>query len=318
MTARPPRDAHTPAPEVAPHPARPHLGDRERGEATLPLARPTRNQWMLIGALVAAAIVFATLAYSCAPDTATAGTEAIPVPGGGQVTVEAPIVAPRPPGDLSQLPEASTFTTVPDAPTDQGRDQVPSGRLVHPVSPVPAYREPGGPAIAAVPVQQVGSDTWLPVIAEQPGWYQVMLPARPNGATAWIADDLAVETAHTPYRIVIDRAAFRLQLFREGTQVGIWTVGIGKPTAPTPEGRTFLLASIRDSHQRYSPVILPLGTHSATYETYGGGPGTTGIHGWPTPDVFGHPSSDGCIRIPANALQILSTDVPIGTPVLIH
>ena len=116
----------------------------------------------------------------------------------------------------------------------------------------------------------------------------------------------------------MDRAQFRLSLYRDEQLAGTWTVGVGTAQAPTPAGRTFVLASIQDSQQTYSPVILPLGTHSASHETFGGGPGTVGIHGWPTDTVFGHPSSDGCVRVPTDALHVLSTDVPIGTPVLIR
>src|SRR5207248_9526723 len=96
-----------------------------------------------------------------------------------------------------------------------------------------------------------------------------------------------------------------------------WPVGVGAPHAPAPAGRTFVRASIQDSRQLYSPVILPLGTHSTSFEVYGGGPGTVALHGWPSPTVFGRGSSAGCIRVPADLLRILATDVPIGTPVLI-
>ncbi|WP_143168451.1 L,D-transpeptidase [Amycolatopsis australiensis] len=47
-------------------------------------------------------------------------------------------------------------------------------------------------------------------------------------------------------------------------------------------------------------------------------PGTVGLHTWPTADVYGRPSSDGCVRIPPDALQVISTQVPIGSPVLIR
>ncbi|WP_309114675.1 L,D-transpeptidase [Saccharothrix sp.] len=63
--------------------------------------------------------------------------------------------------------------------------------------------------------------------------------------------------------------------------------------------------------------MLPLGTHSQTHTSYGGGPGTVGIHTWPTPEVYGTASSDGCVRVPRDALDAMSTRVPLGTPVLI-
>ncbi len=77
-----------------------------------------------------------------------------------------------------------------------------------------------------------------------------------------------------------------------------------------------MLGSFSDRKQKYSPVILPLGIHSPTLDSFGGGPGTVAIHTWPTADVFGTRSSDGCIRVPHDALAQL-TEVPLGTLVLV-
>lgn len=65
-------------------------------------------------------------------------------------------------------------------------------------------------------------------------------------------------------------------------------------------------------------MILPLGLHSDTYTSYSGGPGTVGIHTWPSAEVYGTASSDGCIRVPPEALQLISTEVPLGSPVVIR
>ena len=81
-------------------------------------------------------------------------------------------------------------------------------------------------------------------------------------------------------------------------------------------GRTFLLGSIVDDDQSYSPLILPLGSHSDTLDTYGGGPGTVALHGWPDASVFGKAISHGCVRVPADALEQLRL-VPLGTLVII-
>lgn len=229
------------------------------------------------------------------------------------------IVTPLPVTDdeLRTLPEATTFATLAAAPRDPAPTQPLSGRVLHPTKVVPVYAAPGGRALAALPPTQLTSDTWLPVIAEQPGWAHVLLPSRPNGATAWLVINDAITSAVTPFEIRVDRSSFQLRLLRGRNQVGVWTVGVGKPTAPTPTGRTFLLADIREQHPTYSPIVLPLGAHSDTHLTYGGGPGTVGLHGWPTTDVFGRPSSDGCVRIPSDALQLISAEVPLGTPVLV-
>jgi lipoprotein-anchoring transpeptidase ErfK/SrfK len=281
--------------------------------------QPAPNRWRVLALWLAGIALVGTAGVllapsSTAPDTAR-GTD--PVQLG--VELDAPVVAARVVPDLAGLPEASTFSTVPAAPQDATAEEVPDGQLVHPTEPVPVFDQPGGAAIAVLPTTQLGSDTWVPVIAEEPGWVQVLLPSRPNSSTGWLStQDKTLDTVSTTYRIVIDRAAFRLTLYRDHQQIGTWTVGVGTAAAPTPAGRTFVLASLRDSKQTFSPVILPLGIHSTTFTTYGGGPGTTGIHGWPSTDVFGHPSSDGCIRVPADALATLADQVPIGTPVHIH
>ncbi|WP_233621518.1 L,D-transpeptidase [Amycolatopsis sp. WAC 04182] len=228
-------------------------------------------------------------------------------------------VAPPAVSDLASLPKATTFDVINEAPPDLQPSQAPTGHVVHPNRTIPVFSAPGKDAIAALPPTQITSDTWVPVIVEEPGWVQVLLPVRPNGATGWLStQDDSLEHATSPYLITVERSSFQLSLHHGSRLIGRWTVGVGKPNAETPPGRTFVLASLIDPTQQFSPVILPLGTHSTSLETFGGGPGTTGIHGWPTPNVFGKPSSDGCIRVPADALRLLSTEVPLGTPVLIN
>ncbi len=61
---------------------------------------------------------------------------------------------------------------------------------------------------------------------------------------------------------------------------------------------------------------MPLGFHSNTLTTFGGGPGTVGLHGWPKPSVFGRAVSHGCVRVPTTGLHVLSR-VPLGSLVVI-
>ncbi|GAB3161762.1 hypothetical protein GCM10027258_79360 [Amycolatopsis stemonae] len=315
-------DGDDPRPDGTTDPTTPS-GARHRLEQPPAVTRRRRTVLWTLGALVVVALgvtgwtVASGGTPSAATNTATATATAAVQPGADDGPA---IVDPQPvsPQQLSQLPAATTFGTVAAAPKDPAPGQVPGGRLVHPSTTVPLYASPGGPAIAALPPTQLVSDTWLPVVTEQPGWAEVLLPSRPNDTAAWIYLDDTVTTAHSPYRIEVDRARFTLTLFKDGKETGHWTVGIGKPNSPTPATRTFLLASIKDTHPTFSPIVLPTGAHSDTYESYGGGPGTVGLHTWPSADVYGHPSSDGCIRIPPDALQVISSDVPIGSPVLIR
>jgi lipoprotein-anchoring transpeptidase ErfK/SrfK len=218
---------------------------------------------------------------------------------------------------MGRLPMATTVGTTPAAPVDSAPFEPETGIVLHPSATRVVYARPGGPPVAALPATEIGSPTWVPVVQSQPGWDRVLLPARPNRSTGWIyLGGGGVQSAYSPYRVEINLAAYRLTVFDAGRRLGAWTVAEGAADTPTPAGRTFLLASLAPPHPTYSPLILPLGVHSNTLSTFGGGPGTVGLHGWPDPAVFGHGVSHGCVRVPAAALQVLS-QVPLGSPVMI-
>lgn len=214
-----------------------------------------------------------------------------------------------------KLPQATTFAALKGIPTDIAAAS--DGTVVHPIAPVPVSATPGGPSVAILPDKELGGPTWVPVVETRPGWRRVLLPSRPNGATGWIATPgSTVQAAHSPYAVKVDTSARRLVLLRSGRSLGTWTVAVGAPRTPTPAGRTFILASLAPAKATYSPLILPIGAHSESLDTFGGGPGTVAFHGWPQKSVFGKAVTHGCVRVPADALRQLSK-VPLGTPVSI-
>jgi hypothetical protein len=218
---------------------------------------------------------------------------------------------------IARLPMATTYATTPAAPQDPAPFEAETGTVLHPTATRVIYTRPGGPPAAALPATELGSPTWVPVVQSQPGWDRVLLPARPNRSTGWIyLGGGGLQTAYTAYRVDVSLSTYRLTILDAGHSLGTWTVADGAAGTPTPAGRTFLLASLAPPHPTYSPLILPLGAHSDTLTTYGGGPGTVGLHGWPDPAVFGHAASHGCVRVPAAALRALSR-VPLGSPVMI-
>jgi lipoprotein-anchoring transpeptidase ErfK/SrfK len=256
---------------------------------------------------------------------AVAVTAAIAALATGCGTAGPPDAAPPPPvqpmrvssAQLARLPAATTYGTTPAAPPDPAPFAPETGIVLHPVAVRVVYTRPGGSPAALLPATQIGSPTWVPVVQSQPGWDRVLLPARPDRSTGWIyLGGGGLQTAYSPYRVQISLAARRLTVLDAGHSLGSWTVADGAAGTPTPTGRTFLLASLVPSHPTYSPLILPLGAHSDTLTTYGGGPGTVALHGWPDPAVFGHAVSHGCVRVPPAALRTLSR-IPLGTPVMI-
>ena len=222
--------------------------------------------------------------------------------------------------EIAKLPHATTFTSVPAAPLDQDPFAVTDGTVVRPLTAQIVYAAPGKQAIAVLPATELGDPTWVPVVQSSPGWVRVLLPSRPNRATGWIFTDgtagAHLDIRHTGYLIRIEVAARKLSVDDNGGSLGTWTVAVGAAATPTPPGRTFLLALLAPPQPTYSPLILPLGDHSNALSAFGGGPGTVGLHGWPDPSVFGHAVSNGCVRVPATTLRLLST-IPLGTLVLI-
>lgn len=221
------------------------------------------------------------------------------------------------PAQAARLPLATTFTRLSGSAPDPDPFGIGTGLVTHPAVTQVIYARPGGPPIAVLPVIELDNPTWVPVVQTQPGWERVLLPSRPNRSTGWIyAAGGGLQNAYSTYQVRIRLAARRLTVSDAGRRLGSWTVAVGAPSTPTPTGRTFLLASLAPAHPSYSPLILPLGTHSASLDTFGGGPGTVALHGWPDKSVFGHGISHGCVRVPAAALRLLSR-IPLGSFVLI-
>ena len=240
-----------------------------------------------------------------------------PGPAAASPSVTPPTPRPVTAAELSRLPQATTYGHLRGAPRDPQPFAADGGQVVHPREPWVVYASPGGAPVAMLPPTEMGSPTWVPVVRSQPGWDMVLLPDRPDRSVGWVAtENGALQTAHTPYLIRVSTAKRRLTLLKNGSSLGSWPVAVGASRTPTPTGRTFVLASLEPAAPTYSWLILPTGAHSDSLETYGGGPGTVGLHTWPDRSVFGHAVSHGCVRVPGAGLRMLS-HVPLGSLIMI-
>ncbi|TDD79885.1 murein L,D-transpeptidase [Actinomadura darangshiensis] len=215
----------------------------------------------------------------------------------------------------AKVPEATTYSTLPGVPKDGTPTGTTDGLVAHPAKSVPVLDRPGGRRVATLPATELGGPTWVPVVETSGDWRRVLLPSRPNQASGWVSA-AGLKTAHTPYTVRVDLGTRRLTLEKSARRVGRWKVAVGGAKTPTPPGRTFVMATLAPAKKTPSPIVLPLGTHSATLDTFGGGPGTVALHGWPDTSVFGKAVTHGCVRVPADALKALSR-VPLGSLVLI-
>ncbi|WP_188037838.1 L,D-transpeptidase, partial [Actinotalea sp. JY-7885] len=256
---------------------------------------------------------------------APAPTTVAPAPEASR-TAPPPVAAWTPPDvDLATLPVADPWAVMPQAVADPDPGTMPSGLLVTPDTDpgIALYDAPRGAPFALLPLVQYQGVTSYPVVAQQGDWYQVLLTVRrglpsqvgPDGvneATGWVhADD--VLTSSTDYRITASLGTGEVVLHRGEEEVARTVTGFGTPETPTPLGRTFVMSIAPDPGARYSPVFVYLGSHSPTLDEFDGGPAPIAIHAYAT---YSGPISNGCLRVPADALAPFA-DVPLGTPVLV-
>lgn len=191
-----------------------------------------------------------------------------------------------------------------------------------------AHRGPaaGSPRVSFVRADRpiTGEQTTLPVIGHSTGpggvrWLQVMLPGRPNGSTGWIAQQDTRELI-TDWRIMVDLAARRLQVYRDGRAVRNFQVVIGKPSTPTPTGQFFVEETIQmPIGHPGGPFALALSARSNALREFEGGPGQIAIHGREDlGGTLGAAESHGCVRMATATIDWLANRIDPGTPVKIY
>lgn len=168
-----------------------------------------------------------------------------------------------------------------------------------------------------------GERTTLPVLAHRLDadgieWLNVLLPGRPNGHSGWI-DARATTRASTPWRVVVDRAARRVIVFRDGRAVRAFSAVVGKPSTPTPPGTFFVEESVQlGPGDVGGPFALALSARSDVFQEFDGGPGQIALHG--LANVGGVPGtavSHGCVRLDDSAIRWLVQRIRPGVPVTV-
>jgi lipoprotein-anchoring transpeptidase ErfK/SrfK len=149
-------------------------------------------------------------------------------------------------------------------------------------------------------------------------WFRALLPVRPNGTTGYLPAR-ALRLSATPYRIVVDRARFRLGLFRGCSLVRTFRVGVGKPSTPTPAGSFYVTALLRPRRTGtvYGAYAFGLSAFSSVIRSWRWG-GVIGLHGTNEPGSVGRGESHGCIRMRNADIASLARILPLGTPVTIR
>ena len=236
-------------------------------------------------------------------------------------------------------PEDTTTTTV--APVTEATALAAAERLA-PLAPLgPPPSRPGGSSLVATALgssvdvypspgasepsrtlknpQPSGAPLVLLVREQQADWVKVLLPVRPNGSSGWVkSSDVGV--SQTDYYIVIGLTEHRITVFNGRSVVLDERIGLGAGGTPTPTGLFFIKELLQPPNPAgaYGPYAYGLSAFSDVLFSFGGGPGTVGLHGTNDPSSLGRNVSNGCIRMSNAAVTRLAKMLPLGVPVQIN
>lgn len=155
------------------------------------------------------------------------------------------------------------------------------------------------------------------VTADGLEWYEVLLPLRPNGSTAWVrAADVDLRTRNE--RIEVDLSRRLLWRYDGEELVDRIHVGVGTPATPTGTGRFYVWVKVwyENAQGPYGAAALGLSGFSPVLSDWPG-QGRMAVHGTANPADRGRAVSHGCVRV-YNADLMTLLDVPLGTPVVIR
>jgi lipoprotein-anchoring transpeptidase ErfK/SrfK len=254
--------------------------------------------------------------------------------GGATTTTAAPVpdelaLADDPVASTTTLAPATTTTVAPTTtaapttttaiPEDPYRTWIATAK--DNITKLVAYSEPDGTQLSLpflVPnPHQFGTPLTLMITEGQPGdeWVRVQLPIRPNLQEGWIrtADyDITSTRVHAE----VDLSTQQVRAWDGEELIAESAAVIGADASPTPLG-TFAVAAILDDY-RGAPAVA-LTAFSEAFETFSGGLPVIAIHVTLQDGQENDPSvkSNGCIRIPDDAVTFLAEHVPLGAPVTV-
>lgn len=263
-----------------------------------------------VGVVVAATLAGVLVApgtRSSAPDRATAGTRnasALVVNPAGLAPPAAGFAIPKP-RLLANSRDVTRWAPVTEATQAHRRPDVRS-----PVVASVGTSTPEGTAnlVDADGEVERGGSTWV----------RARLSALPDGTVGWLPRAVLGGWSFVDTRVVIDRLALTLTLYRDGRRVFRAPVGIGASGTPTPAGRFYVRDRLtRYASPQYGPVAFGTSARLATETDWPAG-GFIGIHGTDRPALIPGRISHGCIRLRNAAILALARVMPVGTPVTIR
>jgi hypothetical protein len=224
--------------------------------------------------------------------------------------------ASPPTASASALPREEGITPVPQP--------VPPGFEVAHVVPghvVTLRVRPGGRITTTFDaVTEFGSPQTFAIASRKGRWISVVTSVLPNARLGWLRLNRSLRITRTSVRLLLDLSERQLVLFEGDRARRRMTVGVGRPSSPTPTGRFAVTDKLAGS--RYGPYygccILALSAHQPNLPAGWRGGDRIAIHGTTDPRSIGAAVSAGCAHARDTDLRVLFRLVRLGAPVIVR
>lgn len=243
-----------------------------------------------------------------------------PAAGGQPLAAPAPALPePRP---AAFVTAAAAVEPAPAPSATARRD--PGALVVRPPAggQVVVRERPRGPVVARLGARtEFGSPTTLLVAERRGRWLGVVTTHVANGRLGWVdSQAAALARSRTRVRLTIDLSSRRLVVRRGDRVLRRMTVGVGRPSSPTPVGRFAVTDKLPGTRygSYYGCCIVALSAHQPNLPPGWPGGDRIAVHGTDDPGSIGAAVSAGCPRARDADLRYLMRVVPLGAPVIVR
>lgn len=289
-----------------------------------------RAPWIITALSLAASVALGVTAVVAEPAPASEAAQAPSAAPAGETTDAGALDATPPPDirffDLDALPRIDVWTVDPRLPIDTDPFAATTGELATPSGAgAPIFAEPGADPIGYLPAAHVYGGSTVPVIERRGSWLKVLLAGRqglpPEGSAAqtvgWLREaDVALRQSDAYVEVHLEARTIDV-VSAAGRERVVADFAWGKPSTPTPIGRSFIMLTAVEPSFAYTeghPIVY-LAVQSPTLAGFDGGSvAVTSFHYYRTRSG---PNSFGCIYLDSAAITRLA-ELPAGTPVLIN
>lgn len=226
--------------------------------------------------------------------------------------------------DMGALPQIDVWSITPALPVDDDPFGALTGELAQPLAAAPIFADPAGEPVGQLPREATYGGTIVPVIVHDTHWVKVLLAGRqgtpPDGNAAQTVGWLRitdVELRRTTSYVEVHLAEHTVDIVSaSGYERVADDFAWGKPSTPTPLGRTFVMLTrvVPEFAYTQGHPLVYLGVQSPTLAGFDGGDvAVTAFHYYRERSGA---NSFGCIYLDSAATDRLA-ELPAGTPVLI-